>query len=352
MQRTLLNGYYLDLFFLEKDARLIEQSKLLQALQAALSKAGLKIDTIVTKKEFSEATKSVPVNRYVRVPNWFLAKYDERVLAPNTLEVVKFDPTKEAPSSGIRLESDVHFENSFFHNSRYMSAYLVQYGKYCILKINYNYKLLKLYPGITDVTGYTGIILTSMFNCSGVYTRAASFSRSQETCCYVYNGDIKNTETGNDTCFGLVNTAKTIDLYGIDCRHAMDFVDQQISIYYAADDIIELEDLKKKHFSKYGVDKIDIYKKIDMALSKWDKIVNRPVDVLQRLVAEMLRKEGDLTALEGAGVTRDKKGSIVDKNGEIEKISLDITTILIALNDTKKNLYKEAAFRDVYFKVT
>src|SRR6185436_20274843 len=97
------------LFFLQKPFEVMDNAIFLSCLQTALSHVGLRVNNTVTKKEFSSRTRSVPVNRYVRIPRGFLSKYDERATARSSLDVITFDPTKKDTLEGIRLESDVHF---------------------------------------------------------------------------------------------------------------------------------------------------------------------------------------------------------------------------------------------------
>ena len=83
-------GYYLDIFILEQNYKMIEDHVFLNCIQSALYYTGLKIQNLVNKKEFSENTKSVPVNRYARMPLRFLGDLDDRVYTKSTLDKIVF----------------------------------------------------------------------------------------------------------------------------------------------------------------------------------------------------------------------------------------------------------------------
>ena len=334
---------------MKKDSQLIEDKQFLQAVHTGLLHFGLRLDNVVTRKEFMENTRSVPVNRYVRLPNRFLAQYDKRVFNKNTIEAIIFDPTKSKeeqanPDSGIKLEENVHFDNAYFHNARYMSAFMTTIDNLTVIKINYNYKLVKLVPRLVDITAFTGMVLTKMYNCSGIYARAGSFSRSEEYFCYVHNGDIKSDEKGTDSCMGYLQPSKISRVHNIDCKNVMEEVDNRISIHYASEDMTELEQIKKKHFSNYGVDRSEIYRKLDKVMDHWRSRSYRRAETIVDLMEQMLIKEADLKGLDG--LETDKQ-----KEEERKKIAVELAEIVIARDSLKQNLYNESYVRDVCFNV-
>lgn len=347
IKQSAIDGYFVDLFFLDHPLQLIQDNQFLRSIQTALQQANLKIDNLVSQREFTKATRSVPVNRYARMPKRMLANYDERVFSQNTLEAITYDPAKSKesqamPNTGHLLEKDVHFENAFFHNVRYMSTIAVRWGKYTVIKVSYNYKLHRVAPEIADVTAFTGIVLTSILNCAGIYTRAGSFARSEEFMAYIYAGDIKDQETGNDTVFGYVEEAKLLKTHGINIRDVMDYMDNQVAIHYSIDDMSEIEKIKKTYFQNYKIDKTMVYQKLDKIMDDWFKRENREAGQIIRLVRQMLDKEADLDIFKGQNKNFEE---------EIGRAAMEIAEILIQRHAIKRMMDSESNVRDFYWKV-
>lgn len=364
------NGYFLDLFFLEKPLEAIENSKFLSCIQSGLFHIGLRIDNITTKKDFMARTRSVPVNRYVRIPRGFLGNYDDRVFKRSSLEVITYDPRKEMKEGGVKLDTNVQFDNAFFHDSRYLSAHLVKYPirmadgsikNYTVIKISYNYKLKNAFPSIVDINAFVGMYMTNIYNCEGIYTRAGSFARSEDIALSYFQGQEKSKLEGIDTCINYVHqTSKVEETYGINCRQIMDAIDTYMSILYAPDDLMEVESMRRKHFERYGLNRPEIYTKIDAIMQDWSTRTQTFTDEQQKikpitnLVRQMLNKEADLSSVMVDAETAagsDKKKAETLKLTSIERIVEDLTSLLISHVTIKNNLYKEVPLREFYFKV-
>ena len=366
IKRPSAQGYYLDLFFIQKPMALIDQKLLLSCIQSGLYHCGLRIENVVSKKEFSEKTRSVKVNRYVRVPPWFLQRYDERVFKKTSLEVITYDPRHELKDGGIKLQENVHFENAFFHDSRYLSVHLIDFrddtgaNNYTIVKVSYNFKLKNAFPSIVDITAYTGMYLTSVFNCQGVYTRAGSFARSEEIAISFYQGREMSKIEGADTCFNFIHEKSRVEeTYGINCRKVMDLVDTYMTVLYSPDDLIEVEDMRRHHLQKYNLDRPEIYKKLDAIMNDWIKRTagwtdyEKKVRPIKQIVRQMLEKDGDTSSLmvepEQTGITQKKADEASMMS--LERVVDDISELLISHVTIKENLYKEVPVVDIYFRV-
>lgn len=354
-------GYLLDLFFIEKPIYLIKDEDFFLCFNTALQHMNLTIDTIVHKTEFMEKTQSVPVNRYVRLPKRFLENYDERVNKKNTLDIITYDPTTENKNTGIKIDEQVHFDSPFFHSPRYVSAYMIPYNDYTIIKVGYNWKLANIIPNIVDLCAFTGIALTKIYNTAGVYTRAGSFARSEEVCIYYYHGEKKTQYDGNDTCIGHLKKVSTVEEnYGINCETVMDFIDEQMSILYASDDFLDIEQKRKKYFSNYNLDRNEIYIKLDLILNKWYQ-ENKDPKALLNLVQQMLDKEAKLDHVYQyvedqikSTIKPGTKKEIAEKKINDAKINERITianyitNMLIDYIKVKNNMYKESDIRELY----
>jgi len=357
-------GYLLDLFFIKKPIYLIKDEDFFLCFNSALQHVNLTIDTIVHKTEFMEKTQSIPVNRYVRLPKRFLEKYDERVNKKNTLDIITYDPTVENKNTGIKVEDKVHFESPFFHSPRYISAYMIPYEEYTIIKVGYNWKLANIVPNIVDLCAFTGIALTKIYTAEGVYTRAGSFARSEEVCIYYYHGEKKTQYDGNDTCIGHLKKVSTVEEnYGLNCEIIMDYIDEQLSILYASDDFLDIEKKRKTYFSNFNLDRQEIYSKLDLILNKWFS-ENKDPKILANLVQQMLEKEASLDHVYSyieeqvkQATHQSVKKDILEKKIKDAKINEKmtitnyITNMLIDYIKVKNNIYKETDIRELYATV-
>jgi hypothetical protein len=337
------NGYLVD-FFIMEDYSIdhITDHDLLMATDIGLRRCGLAINRIMDQKSFMEQTRSTPINRYVRIPSWYLKNYDERVEQSNPLEAIVFDPKKEIKEGGFVLERGVHLDNSYFHNARCLSVYLIQWENKVIMKVNYNFKLRKLVPAIVDITAFTAMAFTAAQKKSGIYIRAGSFSRSEETLVYLNEGKIKHKEVGNDTIMGHVNISYLQNNFGISSDALIDYVDNAVMVHYAPEDTSEIESRKKKYFQAIGLDNSTIYKKLDKFMDKWYSETNRTPATVYNLVKQMLSKELDFKAL---SIPEDKEQS------EIARMAFDISEMLVAVHLSKLSLTKDSNLRVNYFNV-
>lgn len=357
-------GYLLDLFFIEKPIYLIKDEDFFLCFNTALQHINLSIDSVVNKTEFMVKTQSIPVNRYVKLPKKILEKYDDRVNRKNTLDIITYDPTIENKESGIKIEENVQYDSPFFHSPRYISAFLIPYNNYTVIKIGYNWKLANLCPNIVDLCAFTGITLTKIYNTAGIYTRAGSFSRSEEVAIYYYQGEKKTQYDGNDTCIGHLKKTSTVEEnFGINCENVIDEIDKQMSILYASDDFLEIEKQRKNYFACYNLDKIEIYNKLDFILNKWFS-GTKDQKILFNLVQQMVEKEANLEHVYSYIENRVKKSTkpnykkeLLEKKIKDEQITEKITIInyitnmLIDYIQIKHNMYQETDIRELYVTV-
>ncbi len=357
-------GYLLDLFFIEKPIYLIKDEDFFLCFNTALQHINLSIDSVVNKTEFMVKTQSIPVNRYVKLPKKILEKYDDRVNRKNTLDIITYDPTIENKESGIKIEENVQYDSPFFHSPRYISAFLIPYNNYTVIKIGYNWKLANLCPNIVDLCAFTGITLTKIYNTAGIYTRAGSFSRSEEVAIYYYQGEKKTQYDGNDTCIGHLKKTSTVEEnFGINCENVIDEIDKQMSILYASDDFLEIEKQRKNYFACYNLDKIEIYNKLDFILNKWFS-GTKDQKILFNLVQQKVEKEANLEHVYSYIENRVKKSTkpnykkeLLEKKIKDEQITEKITIInyitnmLIDYIQIKHNMYQETDIRELYVTV-
>ena len=376
-------GYYVDLFFLEKNIRTIDRAQILIALQQALSKSNLTFFNEVDKKEFMEKTRSSKeMNRYVKLPSSMLSKIDERTNAKSTLDVLTEDFNKERELVGQGAKLDTSFSlNSIFHDSRYMSCNLIGMNlrlpdgtnrDYTIIKVAANAKLFKASKilaqigKVTDLTLMTGIILSYIYGTAGVYARAASFSRSEEVCAYYYKGEQKDSHPGNGTCMAFTNPISKIEeLYFLNIPEINNYIDTQIMYHYTADDLRELENDRRKWFENYGIDKPEIYTKITDTVNRW-------IDILEKLKEELgTNRTKEFTELKNLEYLEhrnklkkfirdmliavsnipDEVKTNTEEFSKIDEIASDLMDLLIAHGMAYRNLNKESNIVDVYFRV-
>jgi hypothetical protein len=341
--RRVRNGYLIDFFIIENySIDQITDHEILMATDMGLRKCGLTINRILDQQTFMEQTRSVPINRYVRIPSWFLKNYDERVEQRNPLEAIIFDPKNEIKEGAFVLERNVHLDNSYFHNARCLCIYLIQWENRVILKVNYNFKLRNLIPAVVDVTAFTAMAFTAAKKKSGIYIRAGSFSRSEETLVYINEGKIKHKEIGNDTIMSHVNISYLQTNFGINADELIEYVDNAVMIYYAPEDTSEVEERKKKYFQAIGLDDPTIYRKLDKFMDKWYNETSRKPIIVYNLVKQMLSKELDFQAL---SIPQDKEQS------EISRMAFDISEMLVSVYMSKLSLNKESNMRVNYFNV-
>jgi hypothetical protein len=133
-----------------------------------------------------------------------------------------------------------------------------------------------------------------------------------------------------------------------------------MSILYAPDDLMEVESMRRKHFERYGLNRPEIYTKIDAIMQDWSTRTQSFTDEQQKvkpitnLVRQMLNKEADLSSVmvdAEAAAGADKKKAETLKLTSIERIVEDLTSLLISHVTIKNNLYKEVPLREFYFKV-